>query len=241
MAAIVVGALLNNPIGYCVAAVLAVAFLAAWWLGKEEGEEEFEGSALFQDQGIPSPPPLESQCSSPEIFGTVEFAALRIGDLGNDLVKVSPDWATWSANLGVFIKATVNNCGAARTIPGFVIRLTAPTGETREARSERSIGKFTFHHYIEDRSGMYPTSRSVHDELPDLVEKLSTPLPAESHVDGWVHFEIKDAAQDFQELSACRMEVFAEDIRRKRYEIEAAGVKFANLNAHEWVTATRHG
>jgi hypothetical protein len=88
---------------------------------------------------------------------------------------------------------------------------------------------------------MYPTSRSVHDELPDLVEKLSTPLPAESHVDGWVHFEIKDAAQDFQELSACRMEVFAEDIRRKRYEIEAAGVKFANLNAHEWVTATRHG
>jgi hypothetical protein len=47
MAAIVLGAILNNPVGYGVAAILAVIFLVAWGLGKEDGEEEFEGYSLF--------------------------------------------------------------------------------------------------------------------------------------------------------------------------------------------------
>jgi hypothetical protein len=47
MAAIVLGAVLNNPLGYCIAAVLAIAFLIAWWLSKSEDEVEFSGSSLF--------------------------------------------------------------------------------------------------------------------------------------------------------------------------------------------------
>jgi hypothetical protein len=59
MAAIVLGAILNTPVGYCVAAVLAVAFLIAWWLSKDEGEDEFEGHSLF-DGAIPSALPLDT-------------------------------------------------------------------------------------------------------------------------------------------------------------------------------------
>src|ERR1700721_1371726 len=42
MAAIVLGKILDSPIGYCMAAILGLAFLIAWYLGKEEGEDEFE-------------------------------------------------------------------------------------------------------------------------------------------------------------------------------------------------------
>jgi hypothetical protein len=59
MAAIVLGAILNTPVGYCVAAVLGVAFLIAWWLSKDEGEDEFEGRSLF-DGAIPSALPPDT-------------------------------------------------------------------------------------------------------------------------------------------------------------------------------------
>ena len=47
LAALVLGKLLDSPYGYCAAAVLAVAFLVAWYRGKEDDEEEFESKSLL--------------------------------------------------------------------------------------------------------------------------------------------------------------------------------------------------
>jgi hypothetical protein len=49
MAALVLGKLLDTPVGYVIAGLLAIGFLIAWYRGKEEGEEEFESQNLFED------------------------------------------------------------------------------------------------------------------------------------------------------------------------------------------------
>jgi hypothetical protein len=67
LATIVLGAILNNPAGYCIAGVMGVAFLVAWWFGKEEGEEVFEARGLFGDS-VPSSAERQPQ---PVITGRV--------------------------------------------------------------------------------------------------------------------------------------------------------------------------
>ena len=175
--------------------------------------------------------------SSPAIFGSAEFLAVRIGP--NDNLRVALDWKHYIADIGVFVRMTVAASGKAKTIPAFVIRIEPlsdgkPTeGVAYQARSERNIGEFVFHHYEHTVNDIgYAVERTVLDSMPDLVEKLQTPLQPESHVDGWVRFEVKDVAHEIEE---CRITIYAEDVHKKQYEIEAAKMIFANLKAHEYV------
>ncbi len=52
LATIVLTKALDFPTGYAIAAILAVAFLVAWYMGKDENEEEFSGSSLFGSEGM---------------------------------------------------------------------------------------------------------------------------------------------------------------------------------------------
>jgi len=74
MAALVLGKILDSPGGYCVAGILAVAFLVAWFLGKEENEEEFVGNTLFGGDVSESTSAAEAQATS---FDAQEYIAQK--------------------------------------------------------------------------------------------------------------------------------------------------------------------
>jgi hypothetical protein len=105
MASIVLGAILNNPIGYVVATILTIAFLAAWALGKEDSEQEFEENKLFSGT-IPAVPAMEESIGAdfPAIIGHADLLIQRLGMEGG--VTVTSDLSAYQINLGLFIRAT---------------------------------------------------------------------------------------------------------------------------------------
>jgi hypothetical protein len=88
MAAIVLGAILNNPVGYGVAAILAVIFLVAWGLGKEDGEEEFEGYSLFNG-AIPAIA-IEPTAEKLKISQNDPLVYLKVADDDRGGVRATP-------------------------------------------------------------------------------------------------------------------------------------------------------
>jgi hypothetical protein len=69
LAAIVLGKALDFPAGYVLAAILAGAFLVAWYLGKDEDEEEFDSLGLFPE-GTPAGTSADLDTSAPSPSST---------------------------------------------------------------------------------------------------------------------------------------------------------------------------
>jgi hypothetical protein len=55
--AILLGKIFDTPIGYCIAGVLAIAFIFVWFVGREEDKDEFGGrGGTILDGDIPAAP-----------------------------------------------------------------------------------------------------------------------------------------------------------------------------------------
>jgi hypothetical protein len=67
LVAVVLGKAFESPIGYVVAAILAIAFIVQWLLQREEGEREAELQGGLFGRAIPLPLPESAQTELPEV------------------------------------------------------------------------------------------------------------------------------------------------------------------------------
>lgn len=71
LAAIVLGRVFDSPLGYCIAAVLAISFITAWFIGRDEDEDGIKDSSLFKGN-VPAPPTVQARKGA-----TISAAAMK--------------------------------------------------------------------------------------------------------------------------------------------------------------------
>jgi hypothetical protein len=106
LAAIVLGKVFDSFLGYCLATVLAVSFLVAWYLGKDEGEEVFDASGVLTDTSSPAETILTGTAKHPtqEIPSTPSLVFVFGAPLGDN------DSASWIMMLTHYGPGPAYNC-----------------------------------------------------------------------------------------------------------------------------------
>jgi hypothetical protein len=168
LATIVLGAILNNPAGYCIAGVMGVAFLVAWWFGKEEGEEVFEARGLFGDS-VPSSAERQPQ---PVITGRVLAVFWERKDESRDgdfYVKMN----------------LVDQIDAPCTVSSYWMTLTVGGHERRCIGFPAPAG-------IIRHRAVHDPSRLQEAKVEPLTIDYDRPLKRGLPLEGWIKFHVME-------------------------------------------------
>lgn len=174
LAALVLGKLLDSPYGYCAAAVLAVAFLVAWYRGKEDDEEEFESKSLFNG-AIPGADHVAEAQPRPSISGEIlsVFWSKATDAKGN----LEP------RNSNFFVKLkVVNHKDVSCMIDKYWLTLTVG------GHDRRCLGIPSKSAKLEYQS---PTdSQATEMDIHPLTINYDTPLKLALPREGWITFYV---------------------------------------------------
>jgi hypothetical protein len=169
------------------------------------------------------------------ITGTADKLVLN---LDNHAFTPAPDWSSFTADLGVFIHARVTVTDRPRTVTKFVFSAANPGKDGKEYKvdSEREIGRDYYHQFHKEviNEAGYRVVMPFCEPVPNLLERLQTPLLPYTHADGWMRFELKDVDGKV-ELNDCKISIYAADARDNLYEISTVGMKFAPLKDREYI------
>jgi hypothetical protein len=150
-----------------------------------------------------------------------------------------------AVNQGIFVRLLIASSVRPRTVKKFEIEVRtmingiAQSDKVYRADSEREIGEYR-HRYSKSTIGSlgYVVEQTVEDPMPDLLKMLRTPLLPDTHVEGWVRFEVKEMKH---ELDGCHITIYAVDATDNRYEIEAADMRVVKVDSHEYAVARDKG
>jgi hypothetical protein len=92
--AILFGKIFDTPLGYCIAGVLAVAFIFVWFIGREEDKDELGSRGVLFDGDIPAP-------EKPKVPSIVFIFGAPLGDNNS---------STWIMMLRHYGPGPAHNC-----------------------------------------------------------------------------------------------------------------------------------
>lgn len=162
--------------------------------------------------------------------GTVDLLAIRM-DTG-DKIHLTADFSEYSMDVGAFCRMSITANDKPRTVKRFLMEVREMKDGVRVeppvhvATSEYSIGDHLYRRKEHSTNSYgYAVVKDVFEPLPDLAEKLRTPLAPATHADGWVRFELQRVKYL---LSNYHLIFYAVDANDRRFEIEARDVRFAD-------------
>jgi hypothetical protein len=146
-------------------------------------------------------------------------------------------------DVGAFVRMAVSVTDKPRTVKKFEMEVRLlKSGKVRKeatysAESEREIGDYQYHHNrVRTDSYGYAAEEEISEPMPDLAEKLRTPLPPGTHAEGWVRFELKGVKH---ELKQCNIVIYAIDAMNGRNEIATSSLAVREFEDHEYVDTAR--
>ncbi len=237
IAAIAIGAILNNSIGYVSAAILLVISILAWVLGKQDGAEEFQDKSLLNG-AIPDAATqpgwdetIDPNC--PPIFGHADLLIQRLS-IGDDL-SVAPDGSTYQINLGLFVRTSVSTTDKPRTISAFVLELSSDAA-IYSGEAAGDIGNYChrYERHVNEGWGR-PTIQTVRDEMHNLLALLrTTPIAPDMKVEGWLRFELKNVTKGQEPKYGGKLRLYAFDVRKNRYELDTSNLNVRAPDSNEY-------